>query len=110
MDTPEIDVDELERRLAGGAVLLDVRRQEEHDEVHIPAAMLIPLDQVPDRLAEVPDADEVLVICRSGGRSASACDFLRSNGVNAVNVVGGMLAWIDSGRPVGGAAGTPPGE
>jgi rhodanese-related sulfurtransferase len=110
VDTPEIDVDELAKRLTAGAVLVDVRRQEEHDEAHIPQAVLIPLDQVPDRLDEIPDADEVLVICRSGGRSAAACEFLISSGVNAVNVAGGMLAWIDSGRHVGGAAGTPPGE
>ena len=106
MEAPEIDVDELHERLATGAVLLDVRRQEEHDEVHIAGAILIPLDQVPDRIDEIPDADEVLVICRSGARSAAACEFLRSNGHRAVNVAGGMLAWVDSGRPVGGAAGT----
>jgi rhodanese-related sulfurtransferase len=108
VDTPEIDVEELARRLADGAVLIDVRRQDEHDEAHIPEAILVPLDQLPDRFDEIPAADEVLVICRSGGRSAAACEFLAGNGVTALNVAGGMLAWIDSGRPVGGTAGTPP--
>jgi rhodanese-related sulfurtransferase len=108
VDTPEIDVDELDHRLSQGAVLIDVRRQEEHDEAHIPEAVLIPLDQVPDRITEIPEAGQVLVICRSGGRSAAACEFLKANGVEAVNVAGGMVAWVDSGRPVGGAAGTPP--
>jgi rhodanese-related sulfurtransferase/molybdopterin-guanine dinucleotide biosynthesis protein A len=109
VDTPEIDVDELARRLADGAVLIDVRRPDEHEEVHLPEARLIPLDQLPDRLDEIPEADEVLVICRSGGRSAAACEFLTGHGVTAVNVAGGMLAWIDSGRPVAGAASAPPG-
>jgi rhodanese-related sulfurtransferase len=110
VEVPEIDVDELHERIAEGAVLVDVRRQEEHDEAHIPGAVLIPLDQIPDRLDEIPTAGDVLVICRSGARSAVACEFLNASGVTASNVAGGMLAWIDSGRPVGGAAGTPPPE
>ena len=103
MDPTEIDVDELADRLDhGGAVLLDVRRPDEHEAAHLPEANLIPLDEVPDRFAELPDADEVLVICRSGARSAAACEFLTANGVRALNVAGGMLAWIDSGRPYRG--------
>jgi rhodanese-related sulfurtransferase len=106
VDIAEIDVEELADRLDRGAVLVDVRRQDEHDAAHIPAATLIPLDEIPERVDEIPEADEVLVICRSGARSAAACEFLASSGVQAINVAGGMLAWIDSGRPVGGAAGT----
>jgi rhodanese-related sulfurtransferase len=102
----EIDVDELAARLEQGAVLIDVRRQEEHDETHIEQAILIPLDQVPDRLDEVPTDGEVFVICRSGGRSAAACEFLAAQGISAVNVTGGMIAWTGSGRPTGGSMGT----
>ncbi|MFP3906504.1 MAG: rhodanese-like domain-containing protein, partial [Acidimicrobiales bacterium] len=76
METREIDVDELDRRLAEGAVLIDVRRPDEHEQAHIPGATLIPLDQVPDRVDELPADREILVICRSGGRSAAACKFL----------------------------------
>jgi rhodanese-related sulfurtransferase len=106
VETAEIDVDELDLRLARGAVLVDVRRHDEHDEAHIVQAIHIPLDQLPDRIDEVPQSTEVLVICRSGGRSAAACEYLTANGITALNVVGGMIAWIDSGRAVGGAAGT----
>lgn len=105
VEPPEIDVDNLAERLAAGAVLIDVRRQDEHDESHLPEAILIPLDQLPDRIDEVPEADEVLVICRSGGRSAAACEFLAGSGRPAINVAGGMLAWVDSGRPYGGSLG-----
>lgn len=106
MEPPEIGVDELAQRLEQGAVLIDVRRSDEHDEAHLTEAVLIPLDQLPDRVDEVPAADEVLVICRSGGRSAAACEFLGQQGMTAVNVTGGMLAWIESGRPFGGSMGT----
>ncbi len=103
MEPPEIDVEELADRLVAGAVLVDVRRLDEHDEAHLPHAIHIPLDQLPDRLDEIPAADEVLVICRSGARSAAACEFLAGGGRGAVNVAGGMLAWIDSGRPFAGS-------
>lgn len=105
MEPPEIGVDELAQRLAEGAVLVDVRRPDEYDEAHLSEAVLIPLDELPDRVDEVPAASEVLVICRSGGRSAAACEFLGEKGHTAINVTGGMLAWIDSGRPFGGTMG-----
>ncbi len=104
MDTTEIDVDELAARLEAGAVLIDVRRPDEHEAAHILEATLIPLDEVPDRADEIPSDREVLVICRSGGRSASACEFLNGQGHRAVNVAGGMLAWIDAGQPWSGTA------
>lgn len=106
MSSAEIDVDELASRLEQGAVLIDVRRLDEYDQAHIAQAILIPLDQLPDRIDEVPSGAEVLVICRSGGRSAAACEFLTSHGATAINVAGGMLAWIDSGRAIGGNMGT----
>lgn len=102
MDTTEIDVDELAARLGAGAVLIDVRRPDEHEAAHIPDATLIPLDEVPDRVDEVPADQEVLIICRSGGRSARACEFLNGQGRRAVNVAGGMLAWIEAGQPWAG--------
>jgi rhodanese-related sulfurtransferase len=98
MAIPEITVDELADRLATGAALIDVRRPEEYTAGHVPGATLLTLDTVPERLADVPAS--VLVICRSGGRSLAACEYLVANGVEAVNVAGGTLAWLDSGREV----------
>ncbi|MGY6499556.1 MAG: rhodanese-like domain-containing protein [Acidimicrobiales bacterium] len=108
MERDQIDVGELAELLDSGVALLDVRQPDEHDEVNIPAAVLIPLDQLPDRLDDVPGTDEVYVICRSGGRSASACEFLTSSGRSAVNVTGGMLAWVDAGLPVAGSSAEAP--
>jgi len=99
----EIDVEELARRLADGAVLIDVRNPEEYASGHVPGAHLLPLHDLPYRADEVPDGAEVLVICRTGSRSLVAAEFLAEQGVTAVNVAGGTRAWVDSGRPaVGG--------
>ena len=100
MDVPQIDVEELERRSAAGAPVIDVRQPDEYEEGHVPGAQLIPLSEVAARLDEVPAEGEVLVICHSGGRSQRAAEFLRERGHEAVNVAGGTAAWIESGRPV----------
>ena len=71
MDVPEIDVDELERRLGEGALLIDVREPDEWAEVRVPGGRLIPLQSVPERLAEIPAEGDVYVICALGGRSLS---------------------------------------
>ncbi|HUF32533.1 MAG TPA: rhodanese-like domain-containing protein [Acidimicrobiales bacterium] len=96
---PEISVAELADR-HGDAWILDVRQPDEYEEVHVPGATLIPLDQLPDRRAEVPADVDVYVVCRSGGRSAAAVVVLNGAGHRATNVVGGTLAWIDEGHPV----------
>jgi rhodanese-related sulfurtransferase len=84
---------------AGGAVLIDVREPDEYAEVHAVGARLIPLGEVVDRVDEVPRSGTVYVICRSGARSARATEFYRANGVDAVNVAGGTLAWVAAGLP-----------
>ena len=107
MQIPEIDVRELARRRAEGAVVIDVRQPDEYDEAHVPGARLIPLGEVGERLGEVPDDQEVLVICRSGARSMKAAEIMVAAGRRAVNVAGGTLAWIEAGEPV--AQGSEPG-
>jgi len=100
VEVPEIDVHELADALKGGAHLIDVRQHDEWVEARVPDVPLIPLDQLVDRVAEVPNDGPVYVICRSGGRSAQACEYLRATGIDAINVAGGTLAWVSSGRPV----------
>jgi molybdopterin-guanine dinucleotide biosynthesis protein A/rhodanese-related sulfurtransferase len=95
----EITVDELAGRIED-AWILDVRQPEEYEDGHVPGAVLIPLDQLGDRHTEVPADTEVYVICKSGGRSAAAVDALGGAGYQATNVVGGTMAWVESGRPV----------
>jgi molybdopterin-guanine dinucleotide biosynthesis protein A/rhodanese-related sulfurtransferase len=99
-DVPEIDVDELARRREGGAFVLDVRQPDEYEAGHVPGAVLVPLDQLEARLAEVPGDRPLLVICKSGGRSAAAVGALTAAGYDATNVAGGTMAWIDAGHPV----------
>lgn len=97
----EIDVDELASCLAEGVRLVDVREPHEYVGGHVPGAVLVPLSEVPDRVTEFGDeGDTVYVICQAGGRSARACEFVRTLGINTVNVIGGTGAWIISGRPV----------
>ncbi len=100
MDVPEIDITEAVRRRAEGAPVIDVREPGEYAEGHVPGATLIPLATVPDRLAEVPTGGPVLVICKSGGRSRNAAEFLRTQGIDAINVAGGTMDWIHAGHPV----------
>jgi rhodanese-related sulfurtransferase len=102
VDIPEIDVVELARRHQAGATLIDVRQPDEYESGHVPGAVLIPLAEVPDRVGEVPAGGEVLVICKSGSRSRSASEFLRTQGIDAINVAGGTQAWIRSGHTVVG--------
>ena len=97
---PEIDVEELARRRADGAYVLDVRQPDEYEAGHVPGAVLIPLDQLGSRQDELPKEQAMLVVCRSGGRSAAAVQALLEAGYDATNVAGGTLAWIESGQPV----------
>ena len=80
--------------------VLDVREPHEWDEGHAPGATSIPLSELNERVGEVPTDRPVLVVCHSGMRSARATDALRGVGVDARNVVGGMLAWRDAGGTV----------
>lgn len=76
------------------AVILDVRTPAEYAAGHIPGAKLIPLDELPKRINEVPRDTKVYVICRSGNRSSQAVTFLRDKGYsNTHNIVSGMNAW-----------------
>ena len=86
--------------LPADGVLLDVREDEEWNAGHAPGAVHVPITELAARLDEVPDATPVYVVCRSGGRSSRAAEYLNANGWDAVNVVGGMSAWSGLGRPL----------
>ena len=82
---------------------VDVRTQEEWDEYHAPNTTLIPLDQLQNRLSEVPKDKEILVVCRSGNRSQQGRDILLSAGYNATSMAGGLKEWYAKGYPIEGA-------
>jgi rhodanese-related sulfurtransferase len=97
----EISVDDLSQRLQAGARLIDVREPDEYVSGHVPGARHVPLGEVPGRVAEcVEGGGTTYLICRSGGRSANACQILADLGHDVVNVSGGTMAWIMSGREV----------
>jgi rhodanese-related sulfurtransferase len=100
VEIPEVDVDTLARELEAGASLLDVRQLDEWEEGRVPGVPLVPLDQLVERVGEVSTASPLYVICKGGGRSLQACEFLRGQGIEAINVAGGTMAWISSGREV----------
>jgi len=83
--------------------LLDVREKNEYEICRIPGATLIPLGELPRRLAELPqgaDAPDIVVHCKMGARSAKAVDLLREKGFKRVqNLKGGILEWIDKVDP-----------
>ncbi|HEX4056894.1 MAG TPA: rhodanese-like domain-containing protein [Galbitalea sp.] len=99
-EATQISADEAIARGADGAWLLDVREQDEWDAGHAPSANLIPMGQLMDRIDEVPDDAEVLVICHSGYRSWVVTKALVAAGYDAVNVAGGMEAWESAGGVV----------
>ena len=95
---PEITVEDLKARIDSKEkfVLLDVREPFEWDIARIDGARLIPLGELSTRLGELNPADEIVVQCKSGGRSARAVEFLLQNGFSRVsNLAGGILAWAD---------------
>ena len=95
---PEITVEVLEDKIdrRDPIVILDVRQPHEVDICRIPESILIPLDQLDDRMGELDPRDEIIVYCRSGIRSARATKTLRKHGyLKASNLEGGILAWAD---------------
>jgi phage shock protein E len=82
---------------------VDVRTQEEWDEYHAPNTTLIPLDELQNRLSEVPKDKQILVVCRSGNRSQQGRDILLSAGYNAASMAGGLKEWYAKGYPIEGA-------
>ncbi len=94
--------------LPADAALLDVRESDEWVAGHAPNAQHLPMSELTGRIAELPDADPLYVVCRSGGRSARVVAYLAGQGYPAVNVEGGMQSWAAQGREVVAEGGSPP--
>lgn len=95
--------------VAQDSYLLDVREAEEWTAGHAPGAHHLPMMEVPGRLDEVPADADVVVVCRSGGRSGQVVAFLRDRGwENVRNLDGGMFAWQAAGKAMSSDDGQPP--
>lgn len=106
-DTEEITREELLHRVAEGrAVVLDVRPGSEFAAGHIPGAMSIPIDELADRLGEIPADQEIVAYCRGAlcVFSHDAVRLLAAHGRRAVRLTEGFLEWRLAGQPVAGEA------
>jgi rhodanese-related sulfurtransferase len=84
-----------------GAFIVDVREPSEWAQAHISGATLIPLGELPNRLNEIPKDKIIVVVCRTGHRSAQGRDILLNAGFkNVTSIAGGMTQWQSQGLPV----------
>ena len=97
----EISIADAHQLYQEGVFFLDVRTQEEWDDFHAPNTTLIPLDQLPNRVNELPSDEPIVVVCRSGNRSQAGRDILLDNGFEQVtSMAGGLNAWRSAGYPI----------
>jgi rhodanese-related sulfurtransferase len=97
----EITVDQAAQMRDQGAFILDVREPDEWVQFHIPGSTLIPLGDLPDRLNELPADRLIVVVCRSGNRSATGRDILLGAGFTQVtSMAGGVTRWQAQGLPI----------
>lgn len=96
----EISVDEALAKRDAGVFILDVRQPEEWNEFHVPDSTLIPLGELAARVDELPQDQEIVIVCRSGNRSAQARDILLEAGFTQVtSMAGGLTQWKAAGYP-----------
>ena len=89
-----------ERVVAGEAVLVDVREESEWEAGRIPASIHVPLSQIRRRGSRgLPEDKEIVLVCRSGARSALAAAMLSGAALKAANLAGGVQAWVREGLP-----------
>ena len=97
-----VNVAEALALVEAGALLLDVREDNEWESGRAASATHVALSEVPDHLEEFPNDRTIVCVCRSGARSVRATKFLLEQGRVAVNLEGGMLAWSAEGEPLVG--------
>jgi rhodanese-related sulfurtransferase len=97
----EISPDELAGMLErGDADVIDVRTEGERAAAHIPGTRHIPFEQLLGASAELDRSRPIVFYCRSGDRSGAAVEAFAASGWEASNLAGGLLAWVQEGRPV----------
>jgi len=103
MNVKEIDAHELAKWVSAatqGFRVIDVRQMEEIAHGTVPKAEALPLGTLPSKVHELSRDEKLVMVCRSGARSAQACMFLQQQGFsNVYNLSGGMMGWVQSGFP-----------
>ncbi|MEV0090357.1 rhodanese-like domain-containing protein [Streptomyces sp. NPDC050738] len=104
---PQVDV----AAVPTDGLVLDVREDNEWAAGHVEGALHVPMSEFVARFGEVTEAvadgRQAFVMCRVGGRSAQVTQYLVQQGIDAVNIDGGMLAWDGAGRPMVAESGSP---
>lgn len=102
LPVPELTVAELQMQLISDQppLLLDIREPYEWRQVHLPAALHIPMNDVPPRLAELPLATPIVVICAHGSRSYDVAGYLIEQGYTAYSLAGGITQWARAGGEI----------
>jgi rhodanese-related sulfurtransferase len=108
MEIPTAAVEGVPDPVPEHLVVLDVREDDEWAAGHIEGSLHIPLMHLANRFTEVPTGGQTLVVCRVGSRSAHAAAYLLQQGVDAVNLAGGLAAWAHARRPLVSDDGRPP--
>ncbi|MDP5226973.1 MULTISPECIES: rhodanese-like domain-containing protein [Arthrobacter] len=83
-----------------GATIVDVREDYEWAAGHVDGALHLPLNTLPLRFEELDPDQDLYIICRTGGRSWQAAQWLVGQGYSAINVAGGMDQWFEAGKPM----------
>jgi rhodanese-related sulfurtransferase len=104
---PTVTVDQVPTPLPEGVTVLDVREPVEWHHGHVDGALHVPMMDIPARVGDLPTDGQVLVVCKVGGRSAQVVQYLQAQGIDAVNLDGGLLEWHAAGRPLVSDAGVP---
>jgi len=96
----EISIHDALAKRDAGAFILDVRQPEEWNEFHVPDSTLIPLGELATRVNELPKDQEIVIVCRSGNRSAQGRDILLDAGFTQItSMAGGLTQWKAAGYP-----------
>ena len=96
----EVSIDQLKQARQDGAMVVDVRNDDEYAGGHVSGAHSLPLPEVEARMQELPKDHTVYLVCQGGGRSGKAADLLGAAGYDVRSVAGGTSAWIESGGEV----------
>jgi rhodanese-related sulfurtransferase len=107
VDVIDIDPIEADQLVTAGALMIDVREDDEWVAGHVLGAVHFPMGQVVERIGELPIGRTIVCMCRVGGRSGSVALYLAGCGYDIRNIDGGMQAWASHGLPVVDASGDP---
>jgi rhodanese-related sulfurtransferase len=100
IEVPTIEVAQVPDPIPQGVTVLDVRDPSSGNTAGSDGAVHIPLTQIPARVDELPTDQQLLVVCKVGGRSAQATRVPAREGFEAINLAGGLIDWAEAGRPM----------